>query len=684
MKRILLILIAALDIYGAALTLNDTSLERLHEGNIAYIRDEPGTLKIDDVVHSDAWTVVTDTKVGFGFDAAPYWYRIKIDNASHYQAWLLQFEQATIDYLDIYCYEDEKQVDHVQMGDHLYMDARIIKHPTFLYPFTIEKGGSLVFYFKVVSPIQQLGLKIWEAQKFEQSDFINQFFLSTFFGIIFVIFAFNLAFLLMEKESESFKFFTLYLIALGSMQFSKSGLYHFFEVTPMWFNTHIQYFSAVAFIFLFTQFLRVFLETGRYMPKVDRLMKILMGVMITLYLSQFVVPLTTALQLSFISALPIMGLLIYFSMTSWNRGLSYRIMIFAWISFAVATLALAMSKMGLVERNFFTEHSFNLGIIVDTILMSFALSNKIKEERDQRIVEQLQENQRLDALVEQKTRQLVKANQSLDKKVKQRTEELEQLNASLQERIALAVLDMQKTERMMVQQSKMAAMGEMIEVIAHQWRQPLNIAAIAITQLEMNQQLGISNPENEGKALEQVSSQIALMSHTIDDFRNFFKTDKTLESVQCDAIIDEVVALAQGSLENGKIELVVECAAGLRLQAYPNELKQAILNIVNNAIDAINAKRAEQKRISITALQRDSDACVITICDTGGGIDEAIRERIFEPYFTTKFESQGTGIGLYLVKSIIEKNLEGAIRTYNTEMGACFEIVLTLETEATD
>ena len=260
----------------------------------------------------------------------------------------------------------------------------------------------------------------------------------------------------------------------------------------------------------------------------------------------------------------------------------------------------------------------------------------------------------------------------LDHLVRIRTRELEELNATLHERIEEAVLENRAKERMMIQQAKMATIGEMIESIAHQWRQPLNIMGIGISNLDLKRQLGTLESDELDRLIELVHRQVAYMSQTIDDFRNFFKKDKELKHVRLRDVVSEVVGLISPALRQKKIVLKVEVPKKLAADIYPNELKQVVLNLVSNARDALMQQEGVSRKIFIRAYAKKDDWIRLEIEDNGGGVPKAIMEKIFEPYFTTKFESQGTGIGLYMSKMIVEKNLKGILSVRNTEEGACF------------
>jgi signal transduction histidine kinase/ABC-type nitrate/sulfonate/bicarbonate transport system substrate-binding protein len=264
-------------------------------------------------------------------------------------------------------------------------------------------------------------------------------------------------------------------------------------------------------------------------------------------------------------------------------------------------------------------------------------------------------------------------NRRLDVMVRQRTDELETFNQRLQDEIEKAVEKNRKQEKLLMQQAKMAEIGSMLESIAHQWRQPLNILGLTMTRLNLS--CSISGNDELEKVIEIAEGQIEYMSQTIDDFRNFFKQDRSQISVNINTLVNDVEALLGPLLVRKKIAIKREVDLDTEVLVYPNELKQVLINLINNAREAIEQHRGEKRIIYIRCVN-DNSYCTISVEDTGGGIPSGIIDKIFDPYFTTKFESQGTGIGLYMAKTIIEKHFMGRLSVYNTKKGACFEIRL--------
>ena len=259
-------------------------------------------------------------------------------------------------------------------------------------------------------------------------------------------------------------------------------------------------------------------------------------------------------------------------------------------------------------------------------------------------------------------------------------EELKALNEALDKRVEeeisarLRVEKEQEAERQfLVQKAKLSSMGEMMGAIAHQWRQPLNALYLNIQNLDDDFDDGKIDRWFLTQFIAKNKKTILFMSKTIDDFRNFFKIDKEKQTFSVKDAIVETLSLQSAQFKNRNIEVEV-IGKDFSFFSYKGEFQQVILNLLNNAKDAILERNIELGKITITL-----DPKFITLEDNAGGIDPAIIERIFEPYFTTKEQGEGTGIGLYMSKMIIEKNMGGVLRVVNTDIGAQFIITFAHE-----
>ena len=270
---------------------------------------------------------------------------------------------------------------------------------------------------------------------------------------------------------------------------------------------------------------------------------------------------------------------------------------------------------------------------------------------------------------------LQEAYAELEQRVADRTLELSRALAELQtetdERLRV-VEELRAKERMLAQQSRQAAMGEMIGNIAHQWRQPLNALGLTIQQLSLFYHLGEFNREVLETGVRKSMSLIKHMSRTIDDFRDFFSPDKEMTEFKIHQAVSKTMDLVKDSLTERQIAVEIICQDEPTVTGYPNEYSQVLLNILINARDAFEKRPTETPCIRIVVAEENGRA-VVTISDNAGGVPSEILDNIFEPYFSTK-GVQGTGIGLYMSKTIIERNMRGSLTVRNTGNGAEFRI----------
>ena len=265
-------------------------------------------------------------------------------------------------------------------------------------------------------------------------------------------------------------------------------------------------------------------------------------------------------------------------------------------------------------------------------------------------------------------KKLQESKKEVEKKVQERTEELNQLNENLEKLVEEKTKENITQLDLLQQQSKLASMGEMIGAIAHQWRQPLNELSIAIQNLKYDYEDGLVDEKYVDEFIESSKKIIQFMSTTIDNFRNFYRTDKTTELFDVKEAIETTVFLQQAQLDNNNIAIEIK-GESFEVNSFKNEFQQVILNLINNAKDALIENKIKNGKITIEIKDK-----TITIKDNAGGIPTEIVDRIFEPYFTTKEEGKGTGMGLYMSKIIIESNIKAKLSVQNNQDGAEFRI----------
>jgi len=250
-----------------------------------------------------------------------------------------------------------------------------------------------------------------------------------------------------------------------------------------------------------------------------------------------------------------------------------------------------------------------------------------------------------------------------------------ELEKNLYKKIEQEVAKNKEQQLLMMQQSRLAQMGEMIAMIAHQWRQPLNNLALANQLLISKYKKNRLDDETMEYFKENSKKQIDLMSTTIDDFRNFFKSEKNRENFCINSVIDSILDMTKAIYTTSGIKIDFHAKEFYHCYGYPNDLGQAILNIINNAKDALVESNIEDRKINIS-IERLDGKIVVSIADNAGGIPEEIIDKIFDPYFTTKDSKNGTGLGLYMTKMIIQEKLNANIVVGNENNGANFKIFL--------
>lgn len=239
---------------------------------------------------------------------------------------------------------------------------------------------------------------------------------------------------------------------------------------------------------------------------------------------------------------------------------------------------------------------------------------------------------------------------------------------------------MRQKEKLAMEQAKIVAMGEMLRAIAHNWRQPLNTIGLIVQDVEDAHKFGELNGEYIAGFIEKTMSELQLMSDIINNFRNFFKPEQEKTDFDLVRSVSDVCAFFDSQMKAHRIETQIldTTTAPVIITGYANEFKQVVLNVLNNSMDAIifrNKQVALRGKITMS-VHNENGKATLTITDNGGGIHENIMGRIFEPYFTTRPQGQGVGLGLYMSKLIIENSMNGEITFKNVDEGASFTITL--------
>jgi signal transduction histidine kinase len=277
--------------------------------------------------------------------------------------------------------------------------------------------------------------------------------------------------------------------------------------------------------------------------------------------------------------------------------------------------------------------------------------------------------------VKKQTKKFQKANKELGLKSK----ELNRLNKSLEFKVKEEVDKNRQKEFELMEAAKMVQMGEMIGNIAHQWRQPLSLISTVATSVIVNKEFGILDDDMLIDNMNKINSSSQYLSDTINTFRDFIKEEKVLKKQALQENITSALGIVGTVLKDVNIELIedIDYDNPIEVNIVSGELPQVIINIINNAKDILVEKNIEIKWVRIS-LKENGKLAVITIEDNAGGVPENIMPNIFDPYFTTKHQSVGTGLGLNMSRKIITESLKGKLYVKNSEHGAKFYIEIPL------
>ncbi len=275
-----------------------------------------------------------------------------------------------------------------------------------------------------------------------------------------------------------------------------------------------------------------------------------------------------------------------------------------------------------------------------------------------------------------KTLRLVGTSLDITKQ-KENEEKIAHLNKTLQYEVKTQLKKLREQDRQLQYQSRLVQMGEMLSMVAHQWRQPLGAISATTSYLFAKLALGEFDKDGFHKEVENIEGYVSHLSRTIDDFRNFFKSTKEKERVSLENIVERTLKIANPILSTKSIIIEKEFECKQKIDTFGNELAQAVLNILKNAEDALYERKVKNPRVWIRTYSEENFTC-LEIKDNAGGIKDEVFEKIFQPYISTKLGKDGTGIGLWMSKTIVEEHCSGSLLAHNHENGAVFTIKLPL------
>ncbi len=613
---------------------------------VSYLIDAEDSFTLKEI-QNKTFTPHTKDIPNFGFLAPSYWFKFSFnynENAAQ-EDWWLSLDYPLLDFVDLYILDSNAQlIMHKKNGDLVDDSLKDVNQNIILFSLPNQTKETYTLYLKVKTTSSMLiPMQIISTQDLMQKTHLSQSIAGVYYGILLILILYNAITFTYTRE----KIYALYVIfvvsyALWQLSFDGLGVLYFWGDIE-WMRekgTVLFIYTSTFTLLLFSQAL---LKAEQNIPKYNKfILKPLvyvsaLGVIASTFLPyEYTIVIGALLAIGVPATLFIAGLIVikkdYYSI---------RLFVLGWGIFLIGTILFTLSKFNLLQGYLIMKYAQQIGSAVDMILISGALV------------------ERFNSLQNEYTQKLKNHNKDLEAKVE------------------IALSHEREKDQMLMEQSRLASMGEMIEQIAHQWRQPLNNIGLINQDLYFKNLLGTLCDKDFDKLRMQIDSNLIYMSDTIDDFRTYYRGNKEKEVYFLNHSIDTILSIIEATLKHYKIEITLDIEEKVKVQNIKNELFQVFLNILNNAKDVLIIRSVQNKKISISLRSEDKYAN-IKISDNGGGISPDIISEIFQPYFTTKKENNGTGIGLYMSKTIIEKNMGGSLSAKTTEEGACFSIKIPL------
>ena len=627
----------------------DANPTKLQEFNLEYFVDKTENMSLDEIKQQD-FTPDKST-LSLGILEVDAWLRFELRNQSKKkQKLFIHDEHAYItNTLEFYELKDDLLLSSLKitLANKTDTDAKMYGTDA-IFEVSLNPTETKTIYIKSRMLVMQYPhFSIYDEKNSKKRLSKNNTLLFIILGML-LAFAFYHGMLYLATGYKEYVYYTLYLSSAVVWDFFLSGMLA--NNFGIYFNHFTENFLlSVLFIPIFLiLFAKTLFDTkNNYKTENLFLNSVLVlfsiGLMIGIYSVYYALILTSSLYIY-------MFFIIFTTTISMIRKGNKLALIFLGANtiFSLFMLVNDLYYMGHLNYTAFTFNAASIGIVIEAVILSFLLAYKIR-------LLQLKELEQSKELIYSK--------------------EIQKINKVLQYRIDEEVEKSREKDKILFQQQKLVSMGEMIENIAHQWRQPLSQINSSVLVIDNYLDPNNENSETIEAKLLEIENLTLYMSKTIESFKNFFDPNKLHSLFSIEKIVNSSILILKNSTTKNNITIELNIDDTNDYYGLEDELQQVIIILLNNAKEALIDNRIKDAKIDIYTEYVDSNF-IITICDNGGGIDEEIIDKIFDPYFTTKHKSQGTGLGLYISKLIIQENMFGRLSVRNSNGGACFEIEL--------
>jgi two-component system, sensor histidine kinase LadS len=633
----------SLTLNGALLTLEKESIPSVYE-NISYFEDRDGKFSFEEIKSEEFTPHEKKSTPNFGFTESIYWFKIDIHNRALYDDidWWLKIDYPLLECVDIYLLKDDgRLIKHQHLGTSHSPSSRDVVSHYFISKLPLKHISDSTLYLRVqTQSSMQLPLSIFSSKTLMEELEENNFFVGVYYGIFFIVLLYNMVLFIYTRDQNYLRYI-MFLITFILWQLSFDGLgakYIWGNIEWLIDHGSATFIALTSFCALY--FSRHFLNTPLYTPNVDNLIIAMMVVSLLMSLASSVLPYGAVIPInaSIAAFMPVLLLTAGLAVMR-HEYRAARFYVAGWSSLLIATVIFAFNKFDLIPSFYGVNNVQQIGSAIEMIFLSLALADRVYLLQREYI------------------------------------EKLNHLNDTLTEKVESALSEARLKDRLFVQQSRLAAMGEMIEQIAHQWRQPLNTLALINQDTYVKHKLGKCDDRCFEESHQNIDHHLQYLSKTIDDFRNFYKADKSKSVEEVGNLAAESLRLSDVFLKYAKIKTRLNIVTNRKVNIAKNEMIQVLMNLIKNAHDAIIERKIKEGIITID-VEECAEGIKISVNDNAGGIAPNMMEKIFDIYFTTKDPEHGSGLGLHMSKYIIEESFGGKIWAENKKSGACFIIVL--------
>ncbi len=644
---------------------------------VLVLEDNTNALTLPEVLNSKNFHLYNNQVINLGVSSSDFWIQFDVANNSNKNNLILDVAQPVLNLAELYTFEKGDSVDVQKQGTSLPFSIRFYKHQNAIFNLNVPVKETRKFLLHIRSSTQiTLPMSIGEPQNIFHELTNKDMMFGIFFGVIFCMFFYNI-FIFFTVKEVIYVYYVIYIFAVGLSQCSLLG----YSFKYLWPNSP---WLAQNSVILLTNiggiasciFTKVFLHTKLHLPKLDRYFNIV----IIIFILSLILFFANQMQLSFIimqnctllAALYIITL----ALLTYRKG--YRpakYFLFAWLSICVGATVLVLKDYGILPINSFTLIALQAGFATEVILLAFALADKIntyKLEKEQSQAESLRISKENERLIQQQ-------NIVLEQKITERTQALEQTLSELKD-----------AQIQLVESEKMASLGQLTAGIAHEINNPINFVKSNVKPLQLDVQdlfeliKRYQKLHTEaGRQASPLLSEIKTFEEQIDpDFikeeiesliggieegaertaeivrslRNFSRLDESeLKVANVHEGIDSTLVLLKNIIPP-YLKIIRQFDADGDIECYPSKLNQVFMNILTNAVQAITTKQNIGDESIVITTRTVEEHMEISIKDSGIGMTEEVRHKMFNPFFTTKEVGEGTGLGMSISFKIIEKH----------------------------